>query len=270
MKSVNLRSDPIMILRHACFDTASKMLEDFLEKMRHLYQYDIFKTMLDLTTTKALQGLLSFRLYNQRFFDMDEGNCKTIFGEAENQSQNRNSKQNIYQITIKKISYDVIIHEIAHMVEKECAVDLELFAQCVIKDIAKLYTSVNLQQVVAKVMVREVQAYSEDQRYAEFFARYFQILCMSKEIMGHNSDNSYALSSVLEHFNNTTDWVYQECYPKINTVVDSEIAIQSSNFTKQIQNIQHKWSEQKAHSLHQKYAKKWQSVVNSIKSDPLK
>ena len=66
-----------LLIQHIQADNAST-LNRFLIHIKHLYQYEIFKSILDLCLTKANEGLLKFNIKEQHKFDLDEGNCKTI------------------------------------------------------------------------------------------------------------------------------------------------------------------------------------------------
>ena len=43
----------------------------FIEHIKHLYQYSIFKNILDLISTKALQNSIKFNIKEKRNFDLD-------------------------------------------------------------------------------------------------------------------------------------------------------------------------------------------------------
>ncbi|MDJ1257370.1 MAG: hypothetical protein MRQ07_01760 [Candidatus Midichloria sp.] len=267
---ISEEKNPLKLFEIACSNPAPKMLEQFLLMVKHLYQYQIFQLILDFTATKISEKLLSFKLYDQRFFDLDAGNCKTIYGNSINQLFNQIRSRNKYQITIKKLSYDVIIHEIAHMIEKEVIINLQEFMGLISDDLREAPTSIGLKQVVEQIFFTELKLYPEDQKPSELFARYFQILCLSKEISGLSSTGGYKLEQALTHFSNTTTWVNSVCKFNIISITDSQISTLSSQFLKKAEAVEHKWSEQKATSIHGPGPKKWGNIITSIKSDYFK
>ena len=257
--------DPIGLFEKACMHPDIKMLKQFSCMIRHLYQYKIFKNLLDLTATKIHDNLLSFQLFNQRFFDLDEGNCKTIFGSAMNKLFNKMRTQNVYQITIKKLHYEVIIHEIAHMIEKEAKINLDEFITVISKDIAQQSSSLGLNNKINQIFVEEIRSYPNNQRGSEFFARYFQLLCAAKEVSGLSNAGQYSLKQALDHFEYTNNWINQSCAAALTSQINIKIANASAHFITNMEEIRHKWSEQKVHSIHEPGFKRWSGTVNSIK-----
>lgn len=266
MNIITRTFDPISLFESSCTGSDEKMLKHFSLMIKHLYQYKIFQLILDLTASRIYDKVLTFRLHDQRFFDLDEGNCKTIYGNTINKLFNKVRTQNIYQITIKKLSYEVIIHEIAHMIEKEMKIDLKQFINTINYDLSNKPISIGLHHKIEQTLITELKAYPANQRDSEMFARYFQILCASKEISGNNSD-FYSIKQALDYFKETTQL--------INTLYDNvmlysiypDITRISSNFIIDISKVHHKWSEQKVQSIHIGKTAKWSNAVKSIKSD---
>ena len=259
--------NPLTLFERACVKSEPKLLEQFLSMVRHLYQYQIFQPILNLTATKISKNLLTFKLYNQRFFDLEEGNCKIIYGNSLNQFLNKVRKQNIYQITIKKLSYDIIIHEIAHMIEKETLINLKEFIDIITNDLQNFPDSIILKQTIKEIFFTALKAYPEDQKDSELFARYFQILSLSKEISGLSSTRSYKLKQVLTNFSNTYNWINSQLKFIIISLTDPQISEFSKRFSKNIEQVEHKWSKQRAKSIHGQGIKKWGKIVTSIKVD---
>ena len=259
--------NPLILFELACLKSEPKLLEQFLTMIKHLYQYQIFQPILNLTATKIAENLLTFKLHDQRFFDLDEGNCKTIYGGTVNQFLNKVRKQNIYQITIKKLIYDVIIHEIAHMVEKESVINLKEFSDIIKSELKEMPSSIGLKNIIKEIFVNALESYPENQKNSELFARYFQVLGLAKEISGLSSAGGYKLDQVLANFMYTTEWINNNLKFNIVSLTDPQITEFSMQFIQEVEQIQHKWSEQKAKSIHASGSKKWGNIVTSIKSD---
>ncbi len=120
----------------------------FIEHIKHLYQYSIFKNILDLVATKVSQNSLKFNIKEKSNFDLDEGNCKTIYEPLLDSYLNNFRQDRRYVITIKKIAYNVIIHEIAHMVEKELNLDLKYFIKALHDD----FENINSNLIIVKIL----------------------------------------------------------------------------------------------------------------------
>ena len=263
------QKNPISLFLQSAITTDERLRDRFMVMIRHLYQFQIFQPILDLTATKILEGRLSFKLHDQRFFDLDEGNCKTIYGGSINQLWNKIRSNNQYLITIKKLSYDVIIHEISHMIEKELDFNLLEFTQILGRDLTRSSNSVAMKKMIDQIMISEVNLYKESQRSSELFARYFQMLSMSKEISGLSIQGAYNLDQILIHFSYINEWIKSNLSQSFKRIINPSISNYSSHLIKNIEDVHHKWSEQKVNSIHNRSSeRKWSKTVNSIKNDP--
>ncbi len=263
--------DPLQIILSCTKAQEQYHIEQFKLIIQKLYQYKIFKPMLDLVVSIAMDGHLSFVIYDQKLFDLDEGNCKTIEGGAMNKLLNRVKSQNEYLITIKKIRNDVIVHEIAHMLEKELNKSDALHFIGQIKQDMMFFKKSNpsLSSAVESIMIKEVALYPEPQRNSELFARYFQLLAMSKEVSGFGASYGYSILDVIKLFKASGQ---VNLYNSIDRKINKTIAKESSLYIKDLNEIEHKWSDEKVQSLHYKTGgvTKWSSGVKSIKEDPFK
>jgi len=263
--------DPLNIITSCTLVKEVYHLDQFRMVMNKLYCYEIFKPMLDLVATKAMQGSLKFKVQDQKLFDLDEGNCRTIEGGAVNKFLNRIKVENKYVITIKKISADVIVHEISHMIEKEIeGAAVAGFADQVLYDLRTGNGNVSLLAAAKQVMGVEVEAYPPQQRNSELFARYFQLLAMSKEVAGYNSNYGYSIVDVYKLFIATEKWLISNLYRSILPKINEAIAKQSLEYIKELGEIKHSWADEKVKSVHYKTAgaPKWSKALKSIKDDP--
>lgn len=269
MKSLSA-IDPLQIIITATTVKEDYHLEQFNQVMQKLYRYRIFKPMLDLVTTKALQGSLVFKVQDQKLFDLDEGNCRTIEGSVVNKLFNKVKTHNNYVITIKKISADVIIHEISHMIEKEITdVSVNSFAQELLSDLAVRSGNVSLQAAVEQILYKEVNSYPDNQRSSELFARYFQLLAMAKEISGHGAIYGYSIFDVYRLFLKTEKWLWDNLYRSILPQINTEVAKQSQVYIQDIENITHDWAKERIQSIHHRTGSpRWSKTLKSIKDDP--
>lgn len=265
------KTDPLQIIISCTKAQEQYHIQQFKAIIQKLYQYKIFKPMLDLVVSIAMAGHLKFVLYDQKLFDLDEGNCKTIEGGAINKLLNKVKTQNDYVITIKKISNDVIVHEIAHMLEKELNKSDALYFIDQIKHDMMFFKKSNpsLSSAVESVMIKEVAAYPEQQRNSELFARYFQLLAMSKEVSGFGATYGYSIFDMIKLFKTSTQI---NLYTSITQKINQHIAKETSLYIKDLSEIEHKWSDEKIKSVHYKTGgvTKWSSGVKSIKDDPFK
>ncbi len=271
MNLPNSTKSPLELIEANIKAETSANISQFMVKIKSLYQYQVFKPMFDLVTTLCLKGRLTFSVYERRFFELDEGNCKTIEGSAFNKALNKIKAERNYVITIKKISSDVIVHELAHMLEKEGEFPtLQPFAEKINKDISMQNSNnVSLQSAVKQIMITEVEGYPNDQKISELFARFFQIVAISKEVAGFGAQYGYTLQDTYQFFANTVAFLAGDFYSTIASKIDANIAFLSSKYIKPLEEIKPKWTETKHSSIHETPNKPaWSRAVKSIKNNP--
>ena len=222
---------------------------------------------MDLVATKALQNVLNFQIKEQQKFDLDEGNCKTINTSLLNSMLNSLRSNKHYTITIKKIAYDVIIHEVAHMVEQELNLDLTGFAQSLYSDLKNLSSILSVKQAIDDVLIKQVARYPRSHQNSELFARFFQLFASADEISGYQSQYKFRLNDFSKAVPNTQHWVEKTFQKNMSEKLDSNLVNASTAYLKDIDDVQHKWTEQKITPLHNKQNKRptWTKAVKSIK-----
>ncbi len=259
MSSIIQTLDPFELIKGSTTSTDPYLINNFLAVIKKIYAYEIFKPMMDLVSTLCMQKRLEFRLSPKTVFSLDEGNCRTV------ESRNGNK---YFVITIKKITPDVVIHEIGHMIENESNVRLDAtFNQAMLTDIRAVATrNISLQTAIKQVMVLQVSNYPDNQKGSELFTRYFQLLAMAKEVAGFSAEYAYTVLDVYKAFPNTIDWIWEKLYKPMFARIDLRIAKISQEFIIPINEIKHKWAGEKIETFHKSEKKgKWSSNVKSIK-----
>ena len=259
-------NNPIIIIRKNTIYSDDRLLEKFEKHIMHLYQYELFKPILDLVATKMIQGVFKFKVQDQKVFDLDAGNCKTIQSNMLDSILNKFRTQKSYLITIKQISYDVILHEIGHMLEHELDLDLTQFAHVILSEITKKSRLITVDETIHDIMIKQINSYPANQRNSELLARYFQLFALSRDIAGYESNLGYRLQDIQNHFSMTGNWIMQNIFSKLVPKTNADIALYSNSFLKPISEVKHKWSEQKVKALHNHQRTKWSKTVKSIKS----
>ncbi len=259
MSNLTRSSNPVEIIRQKTSATDNYLINDFIEVVKKIYAYELFKPMMDLVATLAMQDRLTFKLSPKTVFELDEGNCRTVEMRGGNK---------FFTITIKRIKPDVIIHEIGHMIEGESGVKLDAaFNKAILTDLHMLATrNISLQSAIKNVMVLQVAGYPNNQKGSELFTRYFQLLAMAKEVAGFSADYAYTIIDVYKAFPLTIDWIWDKLYHPMIARIDLHIAKNSQQFIIPINEIKHKWAGEKIESFHKSEKKgKWSSNVKSIK-----
>jgi nucleoside-triphosphatase THEP1 len=261
-----IKLNVISIIQEHTIADDENMKSRFIQHIKHLYQYAIFKDLLDLVATKASQNSLKFNIKEKKQFDLDEGNCKTINAPLIDSVLNRFRENKHYVITIKKIEYNVIIHEIAHMVEQELNLDLSNFVKFLHCDFQNDNNSITVKNAINEILIKQVARYSIGQQNSELFARFFQLFAEAKEISGYQSQYKYNIEDINKALINSAKWAEQTLGKLMQDKLDVNIVNLTKSYIKQIQNINHKWSEQKVQKLHGNNPdKKWTKAVKSMK-----
>lgn len=264
-----LTIEPLQIIKESTLSSDPYLLEQFLKQIEKISQYEIFKPFMDLVTTLCRAKRLSFVIEPKQFFHLDHGHCITIEGGVFDKFTNAFRSSKRYKISIKKISADVIIHEIGHMVEKECSIKLDdAFKEAIAYDMSYKHSSnVSLQSAMKDIMVSELAGYPDDHKLSELFTRFFQIMALAKEVSGLASPYGYRVSDVYKAFPKLNAWLVDILFSVISKFVDEDIAKLSKKYIKAVEDIEHKWSEEKVSSFHKTSStspKKWSGTVKSI------
>lgn len=258
---------PIMIIEKASKATEPYLLEEFMRLIGKIYQYEIFKPFMDLVATLAAQGRLKFVIEPKQFYHLDHGHCITIDGSILDKVTNSLRRVKNYKISIKKLSSDIIIHEIGHMVERECNLNLtDSFKQATSKDLNTKYSkNVSLNSAIESIMISELQGYPKDEQASELFTRFFQIMSLSKEVSGFASPYGYSINDVYKAFPNLSTWMSDSLFSHISKHIDADIVNMSQGYIVSAQAVEHKWSEEKVSSFHKGTASSKKQWTNTIK-----
>lgn len=265
-----LAKNPIEIIRSVTKAETSQMELVFIDMIKSLYRFELFKDMLDLCMTIANEGRLKFVVQNKEFYALDEGNCLTIDGGVFDTIRGVFKSKKSYTITIKKLASDVVVHEIGHMFEKESGVSLDNeFMSAIGADISSKFSgNISLQSAIKQIMVDEVVGYKKSHHASELFTRFYQVLAVSKDIAGYSSSYGYKVQDFIKAFPNTIAWAERRLRSVIVGKIDMQVAESTKHMVVPIEEIEHKWTDEKIRAIHGKEgneASKWSRTVKSNK-----
>lgn len=239
--------------------------EKFLRKFEQLYQLEILRPSLNLIVSKCKRGETSFVVMPKNTWDRCEGHCQTkgFFGKVGDMFSRKLS----HEIVIKTIESDIIMHEIAHAVEKTSAIDLNGDFRKVLGIDMNGRVSSNLQvaPAVSSVMKNELKSYKINNIMEELFARYFEMLAMSYEVGGF-SRYQFKYEDIIEYFQNTTLWVREYFNPLISKMIDGTIEDESIKLVEKLKPYEKKWADdvkQTHYNFNQNGTKNWASGTKS-------
>lgn len=185
--------------------------EKFIKLFCDLYRIEIFKDGLDLILTKLQGRSLHFDIKEMKGWDTNVGCFLTN------------------KITLRNLSHNVLAHEMAHAFAFESKIDLgEEFRQCVSYDMNNRQPEImTLKGEVKRLMVDAIKSYPANHFLSEIFARYFELLSTSRNVV---NTGSFSTSDVMEFFMNITKFIDKRFNPEIRKRIDPKISSLTANF----------------------------------------
>ncbi|UAT42602.1 hypothetical protein GUI12_00270 [Anaplasmataceae bacterium AB001_6] len=125
-------------------------------------------------------------------------------------------------VYIKSITSHVVMHELAHAVEKQLRVPIEDdFFQAIMSDLqSSNITNIILKNKLKGLMIDELKNYKKKDFISELFARYFEIYASSKEISNESSIPILELDKI---FLKTNFWVKNNLLPALDVFCSDDI-----------------------------------------------
>lgn len=240
-------------------DDSKKFVKFFLD----LYRIELFKDGLDLILTKLKQKELRFEVKIVKGWDTNVG-CflteqKTFYDKTFDRFFHKNSPK----IILRSMLCNVLAHEMAHALEFESGINLgEEFRSAIGYDMkdrkAQLIT---LQAEIQRLMVDALKSYKPQQFLSELFARYFELLSVSRNVV---AKGDFATSDVMSFFENTTNFIEKIFNPQIRGKIDSEIAKATLEIVRQVKlsEPEQKFQE-RVESMQKKSGGSWAKGIKS-------
>jgi hypothetical protein len=200
-------------------DNSKKFLQSFAE----LYRIELFKDGLDLILTKLQQKEISFEV---RIINGWDTNLGCFLTEQKNfYDPLKGQFLRLYKpkIILRNLSHNLMAHEMAHALEFESGLNFgDDFRKCIGLDMKDREAQIlTLRGEVQRLMVDALKAYPSYQFLSELFARYFELLSLSRNVI---PAGSFATSDVTGFFANTTNFIEKIFNPQIRKKINPEIA----------------------------------------------
>lgn len=188
-----------------------------------LYRIELFKDGLDLILTKVYEKDLSFEVQLIKGWDTNLGCYLTEQSRVFNKVAGVFSSQIKKKIIIKSFSHNVIAHEMAHALEFESGINLgQEFRKAIGFDMKNRQADLlTLRAEIKRLMVDALKAYPENQFLSELFARYFELLSVSRNVIGKGD---FETSQVMDFYANVTKFVKDIFNAKIKKKIHPKIA----------------------------------------------
>lgn len=227
-------------------------VEKFTKFFCDLYRIELFKDGLDLILTKLQEKHLKFEVKIVKGWDTNVGCFLTEQKSFYDKTLGKFMRKTVPKIILRKLSYNVLAHEMAHALEFESGIDLgEEFRKAIGLDMKDRQPQIiTLQVEIKRLMVDALKSYKPEQFLSELFARYFELLSISRNVC---ATGDFATKDVTEFFANTASFVENIFNVQIKSKINPEIAEITSKIIKenQLEAPQQKFQE-KVSTFHQK------------------
>lgn len=251
-------------LKFEGIDSTNKFLNIFCG----LYRIELFKDGLDLILTKVQEKDLHFEVKIIKGWDTNVGCYLTEQSKVFNKIVGSFSNITKKKIILRQLTYNLLAHEMAHALEFESGLDLgEEFRKCIGLDMKNREPkSIVLKAEIQRLMVEALKSYPSHQFISELFARYFELLSISRDV---RSNGDFTTAEVMEFFQNTNNFIEKRFNPKIKAKIDAKIAAHTIEVAKQVKLAGNKQKfQEKVDSFHKKSAspeggKSWSKNVKS-------
>jgi hypothetical protein len=240
-----------------------KNLEKFVKTFFELYRIEIFRDGLDLILTKLAQQQLRFEVKIVKGWDTNLGCFLTEQKSFYDKTLGKILRRQSPKIILRNLSHNLMAHEMAHAFEFESGLNLgEEFRSCIGFDMKNREAPIlTLRGEVKRLMVEALKSYKPEQFISELFARYFELLSISRNVC---EVGSFSTLDVTSFFENTTNFVEKIFNPQIKAKIDPKIAAATLELTNQIKlEIPTQKFSEKIESTQKKSSGLWSKTTKS-------
>lgn len=241
--------------------------EKFQKTFFDLYRIELFKDGLDLILTKMKEKKLRFEIRIAKGWDTNAGCFLTEQKNYYDEVAGKFIRTNLPKIILRNLSYNLMAHEMAHALEFESELNFgEDFRKAIGFDMKdRNPQSLALKGAIKNVMVTPLKLYKPSQFLSELFARYFELLSLSRNV---RATGDFTTFEVMDFFANTTNFISKIFNPKIHTKIDSKIAEKTSEIASQVKlSGPEKKFQERTESLRRKGGGFW--TKSSVKSNSM-
>jgi hypothetical protein len=237
--------------------------EKFFRIFADLYRIELFKDGLDLILTKMQEKHLRFEIKPIKGWDTNSGCFLTEPKSFYDKTLGKFVHKKELKIILRQMTHNLLAHEMAHALEYESGLDLgQEFRMAIGLDMKNREPQIiTLKAQKNRLMIDALKAYKPEQFLSELFARYFELLSLSRNVQ---ATGDFSTADVMSFFANTTSYLEKIFNPKIRAKIDPRIASITSEIAARIrfEAPQQKFQE-RVESRQQKTGGQWSKSVKS-------
>jgi hypothetical protein len=211
---------------------SSQDLTNLVNLFYNLYNISFFKDGLDLILTKLSVAKLNFAIIEKKDWDTNVGCFLTSKNTFFHKALNLFTHHTTEKIIIRKLSANVLAHEMAHALEFASKKPLTAtFQNTIRQDLAGADTAIiTLKTEINRLINSDLKLYKPEQYPSELFARYFELLSLSRNVC---FNGNFTTEQVIQLFPQTTNFLVNYFNPLIANQINSEIAYETSKIKTQ-------------------------------------
>ena len=237
--------------------------EKFVKTFCDLYRIELFKDGLDLILTKLQEKDLRFEVLITKGWDTNAGCYLTEQSKVFNKVLGTFSTSIKKKIILRQLTSSLMAHEMAHALEFESGMNLgEEFRQAIGFDMKdRDPQNVALKGEIKRLMVDALKAYPQNQFISELFARYFELLSISRNV---KSTGDFNTQEVMGFFENTTNFLKKIFNSQLKGKIDPKISTHTLEIIAQFRVAQPEQKFQdRVESFQKKVQGSWSKGVKS-------
>lgn len=194
-------------------------ITNFITYLMDLHKIPNFYQLIDFIITRAKEKKVQIKLKLGEL-SLYEGLCRTIHKTWYDKVFNKIITERNHCIEIKKLKKNVLIHEIAHAIEKETPSNLlEGFLIALEKDLSKT-PLITVKQQIKSLLIEGIKPYPMDEKLPELFARYFELFTYTNEV---SQVKGIYLQSLSNFFLSTEKWRTLVLMPYLDAQITPEV-----------------------------------------------
>jgi hypothetical protein len=237
--------------------------EKFLKLFCDLYRIELFKDGLDLILTKVKEKHLGFEVRIINGWDTNLGCFLTEQKNFYDKTLGRFFRKKDLKIILRNLSHNLLAHEMAHAWDFESGLDLGAeFRKAIGFDMKdREAQTIPLRAEIKRLMVEALKSYPPEQFLSELFARYFELLSISRDV---HATGDFTTAEVMAFFENTTNYIEKIFNPQIRGKIDPQIAQITSEIARQVKlAAPEKKFQERVDSFHKRSESTWSKNVKS-------
>ena len=251
-----------LIISHTV-NRSHSLVATLVEMFSYLYRFEEFRNMMNVLLSQMETGRAAFKIGVKRLTENLYGVCETEHMYLYNVILEKFVRKKFHTILIKEMNYATMIHEIAHSVDHGLPFNTDEFAEVLLQEV-KINTSQSTRKAIDKIIVEPLKLYDKKHHTAEIFARYFELISLSKQVTSSVSNPyRYLIEDVHKSLPNSRKWILEIFNTEAESFVLSSIADLSKEIPMDGNSRSTKWSET-TYKEGQKKPSKWSKRVGSM------